>query len=386
MSVDLLTTVPVPTDDPTFVLGAAEVVLLAVSLLLTLATAAYVAWQTQHHFRLQRVTAFIERFNSGEMLRLRGIVDQTVESGVNPETLQARRAAGDDDAAERLDAMRTFANFFQELGSAHKMGTLGNRYLWAVFGGLVQRYWTDLRPLIEMMRLNRPTLYEDFENVADAMARGDAKWGSGGSKSNVSVSHDWVYIFGYGSLVSAASVARTLGHEPEPEDVREAVLRNYRRAWTVGVPVMIEGDPPDARTAVFLDLVDDAGVTRLDRAGARTIGVVVRIPAERLGEFDARERQYNRVDVSRHIEADLPPGAKVYAYVGARRHKRLSSDAAIPARYERLVTDAAMSRGEAFAEAFWASTTPSDLPRFEGEYRFANARQNAASGRGQPSK
>jgi hypothetical protein len=104
-----------------------------------------------------------------------------------------------------------------------------------------------------------------------------------------------VLVFGYGSLVS---------HRGTP-----ARLRGYRRAWNVAMDnrVTIPGykyyvDAAGERPHVvvtFLNLVPGDGVD----------GVVVEgDPAE----LDARERQYERVDVTHAIDVPGP----VFAYIG----------------------------------------------------------------------
>lgn len=102
-------------------------------------------------------------------------------------------------------------------------------------------------------------------------------------------------IFGYGSLT--------------PRGARRAFLRGYRRAWNVAMDNTrtIPGykyyvDPAGRRPEVvvtFLNLVPGDGV-----AGVLFEGD--------LDELDARERQYERVDVARALGMPGP----VYAYVG----------------------------------------------------------------------
>jgi hypothetical protein len=106
-----------------------------------------------------------------------------------------------------------------------------------------------------------------------------------------------VLVFGYGSLVPGARGA-------------PARLRGYRRAWNVAMDNRVtiqgykyyvdpEGNRPDV-VVTFLNLVPGEGVD----------GVVFEAdPAE----LDARERQYERVDVT-HALADVP--GPVFAYIG----------------------------------------------------------------------
>lgn len=65
-------------------------------------------------------------------------------------------------------AVRTFINFFQELGIAWKHGTVHRKYTWDLFAGLIAKYWAALLPYRRAQRIakDRPTLYCDFESLA----------------------------------------------------------------------------------------------------------------------------------------------------------------------------------------------------------------------------
>ena len=103
------------------------------------------------------------------------------------------------------------------------------------------------------------------------------------------------YIFGYASLVAAPSVAR-------------AVLRGHRRVWGVAMDNAVEvpgykvyalpdGTRPPLAVA-FLDLED--------ADGAEVEGALLAVDAPGLAALDARERQYERVDVTALV--DPAPG------------------------------------------------------------------------------
>ncbi len=156
-----------------------EIILLGLTAIITLFAALYVGRQTHHHFKLQRSTHFIERFNSGELHQMRIRVDEFIRQQPNWETHLRGMREGTLSPEQRslLYDVRVFANFFQELSTALQHDTLSKAYIWDVFGGLVKRYWKELQPYIEVTRKldQRPTLFCDFEALANEMEKIDAK-------------------------------------------------------------------------------------------------------------------------------------------------------------------------------------------------------------------
>ncbi len=164
------------------------------------------------------------------------------------------------------------------------------------------------------------------------------------------------YIFGYASLVAAPAVAR-------------AVLRNHRRVWGVAMDNAVEvpgykvyalsdGTRP-ALAVAFLDLVE--------ADGAEVEGALLSVDAAELAALDARERQYERVDVTALV--DPLPGGPVWTYVG-RAHGRARVAAgragtariAIQRAYLELVEAAFAALGDDALARYRASTEPPPFP------------------------
>lgn len=161
------------------ILGIIEVVLIGITAIVTVLTALYVGSQANRHFLMQRSTSFIERFNSGDMLRIRPRVDSLIAANPDWDTQIASMKACTLDESQRqlyYDVV-VFANFFQELATAFEHHTVEERYTWDVFGSLIRNYWTQLQPFVNAMRTvnGRPTLYETFEQLAQRMEALDAK-------------------------------------------------------------------------------------------------------------------------------------------------------------------------------------------------------------------
>jgi hypothetical protein len=84
------------------------------------------------------------------------------------------------------------------------------------------------------------------------------------------------------------------------------------------------GERPDVYVA-FLDLADDPG--------SAVNGVAFPVAGDALAALDRRERNYERRDVTEHVDADPPIGGRVWAYFGsAAAHERFARGNAVISR------------------------------------------------------
>ena len=111
------------------------------------------------------------------------------------------------------------------------------------------------------------------------------------------------WLFGYGSLVPA-------------DEARPCHLSGWERSWGVAMDNAVDlpgykhfVTPEGERPALMVAFLSIAPQTQ-----ATVNGVVLPVADDDLPELDARERNYARVDVTEHIDADLP--GRVWAYVG----------------------------------------------------------------------
>lgn len=165
------------------------------------------------------------------------------------------------------------------------------------------------------------------------------------------------HVFGYGSLAREP----TGGHAI-------ATLRDRRRVLGVAadnghaVPgykryLDADGDAP-AILVAFLDLAA--------ARGAAVNGVLFEVDEAELAVLDARERNYDRVDVTAAIES--PPAGRVWTYVGsadgrARLATGLREGRAVVARsYLESVHAAFRALGDAEYRRFVASSDLDGLP------------------------
>lgn len=113
-------------------------------------------------------------------------------------------------------------------------------------------------------------------------------------------------VFGYGSLAVAAPL-------------RPAVLRGHRRVWGVAMDNTLDipgykyfrRSEDGSRPAVFVAFLDIA-----EDAAATTGGALIAADDTLLRALDARERNYERVDVTALVHG-AEPGATVWTYHGS---------------------------------------------------------------------
>jgi hypothetical protein len=128
-------------------------------------------------------------------------------------------------------------------------------------------------------------------------------------------------VFGYGSLVSPASVAETLGHDAAPP--LPARLAGWRRRWSLARDnahaekgfETIEGDGFDYCLGLNLERASDAA------EDAWPNGALVEMTEAEIERMDLRELRYDRVDVTADVRCEEEPGfATVFAYTAKREN------------------------------------------------------------------
>jgi hypothetical protein len=167
-------------------------------------------------------------------------------------------------------------------------------------------------------------------------------------------------IFGYGSLVSPASAAVTLGR---PVEVRRARLSGWRRGWTVGrhnlmgektfAPV---GDEPPFEYCLGLNVEPEPGLEE----PLWPNGCLIDVTAAELERLDRRELRYDRDEVTADVRVagGLIGAAAVFTFRSRPGHRYAEPppDAVIIAQYLRTVERAFEALGPGELEAFRRST------------------------------
>lgn len=181
------------------------------------------------------------------------------------------------------------------------------------------------------------------------------------------------YVFGYGSLVSRASLARTLGRDVAADRDRiPATLDGFGRRWNYGSLTKRadwEHDGHRVREGIVVSL-------GLVSAAETCNGVLVRVDRRELALLDRRESDYDRTDVTEHVRHDGEAFiGRVVTYVprpGAiERFERARDDrrAAIELNYWRLVDAAFEALAIGQREAYRSLTPTPEVPVLELDVR-----------------
>ncbi len=340
--------------------------------LITLLVGALVWRQTSRHFRHARSASYIERFNSSDYFSARVEVDRVIAA--DPEFESLTRA---DEAKlstqlqrDRLHVLM-FANLFQEIGAAYRVGLVEPHYTWSVFGFLAQHYWQKLSPFILWQRAksDRRTLYQDFEYLCFEMGKLDRKYAS---RNDPVRDRRANYLFAYGSLMSPESYNRT-ARSKAAELFKKAKLCGFERGWFAFSSVELEtGDGPEAATMAFLGI-------RPSR-NAHCNGVLIPIQKHDLTQLDQREKGYKRIDITPLVFPST--GGRVFTYT-VEDVAGNEPAAVVAAEYVEGVERAAALYGHTFLQEYLKTTAPHGFEVRNGGYRFSDPAQNTAAGRNQ---
>ena len=125
------------------------------------------------------------------------------------------------------------------------------------------------------------------------------------------MSPDGQLVFGYGSLVDR------LPSDPEHPRVHPARLRGYRRTWNIAMDNSVDlpgykyyVTPDGQRPSVFVTFLN-----LLSDATGWINGIVFEASGAELEALDIRERNYERVVVTTHVEGG--PEGTIWTYVGS---------------------------------------------------------------------
>jgi cation transport regulator ChaC len=117
-------------------------------------------------------------------------------------------------------------------------------------------------------------------------------------------------IFGYGSLLSKASMERTLGRQYN-EEPAICTVAGWRRSWDVFLPnegKFVDEQGRSPHKIIYLNV-------RL-ASGTPVNGVLYVVGTAALAGFDSREWVYDRVDITNVLGGVEVRGGSVWMYVG----------------------------------------------------------------------
>lgn len=146
------------------------------------------------------------------------------------------------------------------------------------------------------------------------------------------------YFFGYGSLVNRNTHAYL--------DARPAKLRGWRRLWR----------HTDLRPVAFLTVEPASDV--------EIVGLMASVPDEAWTALDERERAYDRIEVSHHVDHGLKAKPDVVVYsIAPHKHKRPTAATPVLLSYIDVVAQGyAREFGETGLRDFFLTTSGWDVP------------------------
>ncbi len=167
-------------------------------------------------------------------------------------------------------------------------------------------------------------------------------------------------VFGYGSLVSPASAAQTLGRAVDP--VVPARLTGFARCWTLARD-NLRSEKTFARPDGSLPRFCVGLTIEADPSAEPPNGALIEVTEAELERLDLREIRYHRIAVTDAVAAD-PPAARPFAAVFAYRvrpehhYPDPPEDAVLIASYARAVESAFADLGPGQLELFRRTTRP----------------------------
>jgi cation transport regulator ChaC len=178
------------------------------------------------------------------------------------------------------------------------------------------------------------------------------------------------YVFGFGSLVRLGDLARYMDRPAfAPDEVAVCRLRGYRRLWNIARDNSIDlpGRAPyfcahtGERLPVFITVLNIC----LDKD--RTMnGMAIRVDADDIALLDRREASYDRIDVTRHADIEIP--GRLWVYRGkteaeARyRSGHAQGKAVVSTSYHESVAAGFAEMGSGQLAEYFASSDPPDVP------------------------
>jgi hypothetical protein len=174
-------------------------------------------------------------------------------------------------------------------------------------------------------------------------------------------------VFGYGSLVSRASVAETLGHDAPPP--RAARLAGWRRRWSLVRDnaraekgfAPIDSDPFDFCLGLNLERSPEAAAEEWPNGG------LIELTEIELDRLDLRELRYDRVEVTGDLRLADANFDAVFTYVAKAENfaPQPPPRSVVLASYLRACEDAFAELGEDELVAFGLTTGPAPVPVVE---------------------
>jgi len=154
---------------------------------------------------------------------------------------------------------------------------------------------------------------------------------------------------------------KTLGVKLSDEDFRIAYLKDYVRSWTLYHDLNSYSEerqklvPSNKKYVVYLDISEDPG--------NEIFGSLVHVTPQQLSNFDKRELNYYRLNVSDKLDFNHS-GTEGQVYIGCSYFKTNLvpiEECVIVKEYIDIVEKGLEKLGEGFSQKFWRTTQPTEI-------------------------
>ena len=176
---------------------------------------------------------------------------------------------------------------------------------------------------------------------------------------------DNLYVFAYGSLINLKSAELTLLRKINAQTTIKAYLHGHIRNWSVVDEVYSE-QLNKTINAVFWGLT-----TQKDM---KTNGLLIPISKKEIPLLDNREKNYDRVDVTKYIEHFnlIEKNASVITYLSQDSYNPSKFNSVyILNEYQKKVEDGCRKQGESFLNEFITlSEGNQNFQSLDGKYSF----------------
>ncbi len=128
------------------------------------------------------------------------------------------------------------------------------------------------------------------------------------------------FVFGYGSLMNLDKLKKYLGRDLTFElDFKICGLRNFRRCWNIAMDNSL--NLPNYKYYIEVETGNrpESFITFINirpNQGKAISGILFRVSHQDLKKLDRRERNYQRIDVTKRIEEQVE--GKVWTYIGLK--------------------------------------------------------------------
>lgn len=207
-------------------------------------------------------------------------------------------------------------------------------------------------------RLGETPLSDEDPSHAEIMAGRMARYAREGRlPPEIEALREWPLVVGYGTLLSRASVARTVGEGVEERPFLPVVVPGFKRLFNLRP----EHYEPSFRLSP--DPVEVAAANVQPCPGASFNGLAFRVAPQELPALDERERYYQRVRVPLH---DFPEGetlGEAFVYSAGKDSPWVEGEGSdlLPRWKDLLLArSGAFQVSEAFGKAFDETTFLAD--------------------------